>query len=100
MKIIKVKAIVTLPNVSHIFKEGDILDLEVHLRKNDIVLMDAQYSDNTPDGNYKETSPAVIAKAGTYESYTLITSDGRRYSEDIIHDFVGYKKLSDMFIKI
>jgi len=98
-KTMKVRAIVTIPNMKDIFVEGDILELEVLHREEDVELFPARSILDKQTGKWKVIIPAVIAKKGEFYSYVLIVSDGRRYSESCIHSHVGYKPLKEMFEK-
>lgn len=96
----KVRAIVTIPNMSEIFVKDDILDLEIIRHEKDVELYPEQTKLDKTSGKVVIISPAVVAKAGEFKSYVLVTADGRRYSEDCIHSHVGYKPLKQMFEKV
>ena len=104
---IKVIATKTYPQLEYMFKEGDELTLVSNLYDKDTVIVNTWYKTSAngyliPDENGKAIilSPEVIAPKGSYINSTIITKDGREYSDTNIRNAIGYKPFSDYFKKI
>lgn len=115
----QIRAKKTFKNLEDIFREGDVLTLNVKKYEEDTVICNALYGFKHPtfgiilipskqivehsklkEGVWKFCD-SVVAPKGSYKSSTITTADGRTYSTSIISQFIGYShKMSDIFEKL
>lgn len=114
----QIRAKRTFKNLEDIFKEGDILTLNVKKYEEDTVICNALYGFKHPtfgiilrpskeviehsklkEGVWKFCDP-VVAPKGSYKSSTITTADGRTYDSSTITRAIGYIPLKDIFEKV
>lgn len=95
--------------VEDVFEIGDIVTIEtIPFEKDTVLVKESKKYINQTRGEYGGlvggekvvTNPAVISKKGSYKSYRIILSDGRRYGPHAIFSKFGYAPLSRIFSKI
>jgi len=93
----KIQAIKTFPNLSHMFIKGDELELILILTTEDKIVTFNPVKEN---GKMVEKYSPILIPKGSYKSSFIRTKDGREYPSEEIIRRVGYIPYEKMFIKI
>ena len=114
----QIRAKRTFKNLEDIFKEGDVLTLNVKKYEEDTVICNALYGFKHPslgiilmpskqivehsklkEGVWKFCDP-VVAPKGSFKEWGITTSDGRIYDSSTIRNAIGYIPLKNIFEKV